>query len=152
MYRKGTLEDCRNVYELICDMEQKRLPYTVFLEIYQKQITDTRYYCLLREEEGHVIGVMNLRFEEQLHHADRIGEIMEFAVEASWRNRGIGKEIFAQACQIARNLGCIQIEVACNQLRADTHRFYLREGMHNFHYKFSKALIGEDTGENMLGK
>lgn len=111
-----------------------------------------RYYCLIREEEHRVVGVMNLRFEEQLHHSDRIGEILEFAVEASWRNRGIGKEIFAQTCQIARNLGCIQIEVACNQLRTDTHRFYLREGMHNFHYKFSKALIGEDTGENMLGK
>ena len=56
------------------------------------------------------------------------------------------KERFA--CQIAKDFGCMQIEVACNQLRKDTHRFYLREGMHNFHFKFSKSLNGNDTEEN----
>lgn len=36
--------------------------------------------------------------------------------------------------------------------RKDTHRFYSREGMHNFHYKFSKRLIGEDSDRNVLGR
>lgn len=53
---------------------------------------------------------------------------------------------------MTKDAGCIQIEVACNQLRKDTHRFYLREGMHNFHYKFSLNLTGNDTAENAIGK
>ena len=39
----------------------------------------------------------------------------------------------------------------CNQLRKDTHRFYQREGMNNYHFKFSKGLGGKTVGENVLG-
>ena len=62
------------------------------------------------------------------------------------------KEMFAKAVQFAKDFGCTQIEAACNQLRTDTHRFYLREEMHNFHFKFSKSLTSSDTAENAIGK
>lgn len=152
MYRRATIEDCGRVYALICDMEQKALPYDRFRAIFEKQLQSENYCCLVLEESGAVIGALNLRFEEQLHHAERIAEIMEFAVDADYRSRGLGAGLFAHACDTARKQGCVQIEVACNQLRRDAHRFYLREGMHSFHYKFSKSLTGEDTGENAIGK
>jgi Acetyltransferases len=152
MYRKATIHDCPTVYHLICDMENRQLPFEQFRTIYRDQLNDRHYYCLVREQAAGVIAVLNLRFEEQLHHADRIAEIMEFAVESAFRNQGIGKEMLEQACLIAKEHGCSQIEVACNQLREKTHRFYLREGMHNFHYKFSKSLMENDTAENAIGK
>ena len=152
MYRKATVSDCEKVYGLICDMENKGLPFDKFSAIFQEQINDKRYYCLINEQKHTAVGVLNLRFEQQLHHAERIAEIMEFAVDPLYRHQGIGKRMFENACQIAKECGCIQIEIACNQLRLDTHRFYLREGMHNFHFKFSKALIGEEAVENTLGK
>ena len=152
MYRTADTGDCQRVYELICNMEQKTLPYERFQAIFETQLQREDYRCLVLEEDGAVLGALNLRFEEQLHHAERIAEIMEFAVDAACRNRGLGAELFAHACETAKEQGCVQIEVACNRLRTNTHRFYLREGMHNFHYKFSKPLIGEDTAENALGK
>jgi len=152
MYRKGTIHDCKEVYNLICEMEQKQLSFDRFSAIYQKQISDKNFYCLVCERENHVIGVLNLRFEEQLHHSEYIAEIMEFAVDSTCRNQGIGKEMFAKACELAKDFGCAQIEAACNQLRVNTHRFYLREGMHNFHFKFSKSLAGNDTAQNTIGK
>ena len=152
MLRRAGAEDCLKVYELICDMEQKELPPERFRAIFRAQLSDGRYCCLVEERDGALIGVLNLRFEEQLHHADRIAEIMEFAVAPSFRNRGIGKDMLEQACRIAKERGCSQIEVACNRLRERTHRFYLREGMHSFHYKFSRSLDGNDTAENALGR
>ncbi len=152
MYRKATLNDCEKVYSLICDMEHKQLPFDRFYTIYQQQIEDRYHYFLICERDNDVIGVLNLRFEEQLHHSECIAEIMEFAVDATYRKQGIGKEMFINACQIAKDFGCTQMEVACNQLREDTHRFYLREGMHNFHFKFSQSLVGNDTAENAIGK
>ena len=152
MFRKGTINDCKEVYKLICEMEQKQLPFERFSAIYQKQINDKNFYCLVCERENRVIGVLNLRFEEQLHHSEFIAEIMEFAVDSTCRNQGIGKEMFAKACELAKDFGCVQIEVACNQLRTDTHRFYLREGMHNFHFKFSKSLAGNDIAQNAIGR
>lgn len=152
MYRKGTINDCEKVYNLICEMEQKQLPFDRFSAIYQKQISNRYFYCLICECENNVIGVLNLRFEEQLHHCEYIAEIMEFVVDSSYRKQGTGKEMFTKACELAKDFGCTQIEVACNQLRVDTHRFYLREGMHNFHFKFSKSLVGNDTAQNVIGK
>lgn len=152
MFRKAELNDCLKLYQLICDMESKQLPWERFSEIYQKQLKDPDYDCLVYEQDGKVLGVLNLRFEEQLHHSERIAEIMEFVLDGAVRKQGVGKKMLATACQRAKERGCTQIEVACNQLRTDTHRFYLREGMHNFHYKFSKSLIGQDSYENALGK
>ena len=70
MYRKATVNDCEKVYELICGMESKRLPYDEFAAIFKAQSDNERYYCLVCEDGG-VIGALNLRFEAQLHHAGR---------------------------------------------------------------------------------
>ena len=151
MFRKAILQDCKEIYALVCSLEDKQLSHEKFLLIYQQQIENKNYYCLVLEKEKRIIAILNLRFEYQLHHAERIAEIMEFSVDASYRNHGLGREMFAKACQIAKEHGCVQIEVACNQLRSQAHRFYLREGMNNFHYKFSKSLVTNDIKENKLG-
>ena len=152
MFRKATAADCRAVYNLICDLEQKQLPYDCFSEIFAEQVADSRFYCLLWEEGSQISGVLNLRFERQLHHASRIAEILEFSVDSSCRGQGIGRQMFAESCRIAQNFGCSQIELATNQLRKDAHRFYEREGMHNFHYKFSKSFTEPDVLENIIGR
>ena len=152
MYRKSTLDDCEAIHRLICDMECRNLSYERFYEIYCDQLKNRHYYCLVTERDHRVIGVLNLRFEEQLHHVACIAEIMEFAVDSGFRNQGIGKGMLEEACRIAKMNDCTQIEVACNQLRKDTHRFYLREGLQNHHYKFSKSLTGGQNTENAIGR
>lgn len=152
MYRKGNFNDCKGVYDLMCELEQKQLPRERFSEIYRSQVEDPRYYCLVCEQDNKIIGALNLRFEEQLHHTARIAEVLEFAIDPAYRKQGVGKEMFAKACRLAEEAGCVQIELATNQLRTDAHRFYVREGMHNFHYKFSKVLVGEDLSDNAIGR
>lgn len=139
--RKATAKDCKEVYGLICELEDETFNYSKFLDIFCVQLSDKNYYCLVCEKEKKVVGVLNLRFEAQLHHADYIAEIMEFIVSSLCRNMGLGKEMFKKASQVAREFGCVQIEVACNQLRKNAHHFYLREGMQNCHFKFSKQLL-----------
>ena len=72
MYRKASLNDCKNIYHLICDMECKQLPFDKFYSMYQEQINNKYYCCLVCEHDNSVIGVLNLRFEEQLHHCERV--------------------------------------------------------------------------------
>lgn len=152
MNRTASLLDCDAVYRLICGLEQKQLPYDMFCRIYQEQMRDGRYVCLVYEQENQVLGVLHLRFEWQLHHGARVAEILEFAVDPAHRGHGIGREMLEYACRTAKEAGCVQIEAACNQLRTDTHRFYEREGMHNYHFRFSKPLQGTDLPENAIGK
>jgi PhnO protein len=151
-FREAAVDDCRAVYDMICDMEAKALPYAAFEAIYLELSENSSHDFILGCLDGTVVAVIHLRYENQLHHAGRIAEIMEFVVRDGYRNKGIGKVLLAYAGQLAADRGCLQIEVACNQLRKDTHRFYLREGMKNYHYKFSMRLSGPDIGENVLGR
>ena len=51
MVRKGKAEDCRGIYELICDMEEKELPWDVFSQMYREMLVDSRHVFLVWEEE-----------------------------------------------------------------------------------------------------
>jgi len=140
MFRDSGPDDCRAIHALVCDMESAALPFDRFSEIYRGQLEDDRYQCLVCEVEGSVAGFINLRYEDQLHHAERIAEVLELVVAPERRRQGVGKRLLAAACREAKRRGCPQIEVACNQSRKDSHRFYEREGLRNSHYKFSKRL------------
>ena len=89
MVRKGKAEDCRGIYELICDMEEKELPWDVFSQMYGEMLADSRHVFLVWEEEKRMKGVLHLRMERQLHHAALVAEIMEFAVDKNARSNGI---------------------------------------------------------------
>ena len=143
--------DVLEVYDIICLLEKKSLNWKRFKDCYQRQHKDENMHCLVAEERGKIIGCLNLRFEYQLHHADKIAEIMEFCVGEENRSGGIGKKMFDYAVEVARQQGCGKIELCTNQLRIDAHRFYERQGMNNFHYKFSKDLKGEGRKVNQLG-
>ncbi|MCI8401842.1 MAG: GNAT family N-acetyltransferase [Lachnospiraceae bacterium] len=151
-FRKAGQDDCKDVYRLICELECKCLSYRDFSRIYGDQTENRNYYCLVCEYENQVAGVLNLRFEGQLHDAKRIAEIMEFVVDSGFRRMGIGKEMFSRACRLAQDFSCAQIELATNRLREEAHRFYEREGMHSHHFKFSKSLSGIDDAENVIGR
>ena len=150
--RRAGEGDTGAVYELICDMEAQRLPRPEFGEIFSRQLADGDYRCLIAELDGEAVGVLNMRLEYQLHHAGRIAEVMELAVAPGHRGRGLGARLLAEAERIALENCCVQIELACNRLRTNAHRFYEREGMKNFHCKFSKPLVGGNAGENRLGR
>lgn len=151
MIRTALEKDMESVYSLICDMEQKALDKNGFEKIFIEHLKCGNKLVLISEQDNEVLGVLNLRTEYQLHHCAKIAEIMELSVREGYRSKGIGKELFDAACQRAKDSGCIQIEVCCNQLRTGAHRFYEREGMHKFHYKFSKGLAGQAITENRLG-
>ncbi len=149
--REGTSVDCDAIYALICDMERTELSYKVFRSAYFQQLVSPRYECLVYEQKGTVVGVINIRYEDQLHHAARIAEIMECVVDGSARSEGIGARLMDRACEHARMRGCVQIEVACNQLSTRAHRFYEREDMNNFCFKFSKPLTQIRVTQNAIG-
>ena len=151
--RRAGAADCAVIYRLICTLEDETLPQARFEAVFARQLAEAdRYVCLLGEQGGQTVGVINLRFEEQLHHAARIAEIMEFVVEEKHRGRGIGRLLLCAACRCAIGFGCTQLEVACSRHRTEAHRFYQSAGMCDSHQKFVLTLtegniLLPDTGE-----
>lgn len=145
IFRKATASDCADAFRLVCEIEKKRLPYTEFSTIFRQQLGNKQYFWLVCESKGAVVGFLNLRCEEQLHHCSRIGEILELVVDAAYRNQGIGKLLFDWACQVAREQGCTQVEGVCGQDWEDARQLYETSGMQNTHFKLTMAL--DDAAE-----
>ncbi len=140
MCRISRGSDAAALYRLICELEEKQLDQNGFYEIYRSQLENPWYRCWVWEEDGLVVGMLNLRLERQLHHARPAAEILEFAVLKSHRGKGIGCALFSQALDWAKENGCELLEVACNQKRTDAHRFYRTMGMAQSHYRFLLPL------------
>lgn len=91
MFRANTLDDCTAVHSLMCDLVNKALPYDQFFSIYQSQLEDPNYQCIVCDVEGAVVGFINLRYEYQLHLAERIVEVLELVVAPEQRRHNMGK-------------------------------------------------------------
>lgn len=142
--------DCRTIYEMVCDLEKTEFPYEDFHRIYQRQQESCDYTCFVYEEDGKILGSINLRMEFQLHHTARIAEIMELYVDENYRSKGIGHQLYARACEHAVESDCTLMEVCCNQMRIRTHAFYEREGMTKSHFKLTKNLASNAPDKNPL--
>lgn len=136
MYRKSTLLDVDGIHELICLLVGHDLDKTTFASLYEKQVQDPNHYCLVDDRNGVLYGVMNMRFEGQLHHGGMTAEIIEFFVREEARGKGSGREMLEIGKELARKRGCVLIEVTSKIKRVDAHRFYVREKLEHTHFKF----------------
>ena len=151
MIREYTLSDIKEIYNLMCELENKILDFDTFNTIYEHQFNNPNMIGLVYEYNNKVVAFLNMRFELQLHHCEKIAEVMEFIVTDGNRSLGIGHEMFNKASEVAKNNNCAQIELATNQLRERAHRFYEKQGMSNFHYKFSMRLDHQVFTTNKIG-
>lgn len=140
MIRQAVRGDLPAVYQLICALEETVFSMELFTWGYDAMTADPNHLLLVAESGGRVVGVLHLRMEFQLHHCGKVAEIVELAVDAKHRSRGIGKQLLAAAETAARERHCQVLEVTSNQKRERAHAFYQREGMQNTHYKFVQAI------------
>ena len=138
--RLAKIDDLKDIYDLICDMESTQLDYKKFEQIFIRYLENENFYSIVVEEDDLIIACLNLRIEYQLHHVEKIVEIMELAVKKEYRSKGVGKKLLDKARKISKDNNCLQIEVCCNQIRKKAHKFYQREGMKNSHFKFTMEL------------
>ena len=88
--RKCLNTDINDVYDLICQLEEKKLDYNMFKEAYQSKINDSKNYFIVGVEKNNVIGFLSLVINFQLHHAGKVATVEELIVSSKYRGNGIG--------------------------------------------------------------
>lgn len=138
----ATLTDTDRVVELECILENTELDYARCKKIFEAQLKNPSFCCLVaRETPGApAAGLINIRFEDQLHHAARVAGILELVVDPACRGSRIGQALFRAGCAAAREAGCVQIELETSCWREGAHRFYEREGMVFDHHYYTMKL------------
>ena len=124
MIRKTTDKDLYIVYEMICNLENKKLNKQSFKDVFLSQLSDMRYCSFVYEDNNVIQGFINCRIEPQLHHNKKIMDIMELIVLENYRNKGIGHQLIDYVKQIASSNDCEKIELNSSNWRKDAHRFY----------------------------
>lgn len=138
--RRATVQDTEAVYALICELKQTQFDYPAFRAGFTANLQDARLRYQLALLEGQAIGLIGLHLQYHLHHANWIGEIQELVVMPQARGLKIGRQLLAWAEQEAREAGAEMTELSTSVKRHDAHRFYLREGYEQSHFRFTKAL------------
>ena len=138
--RPATAEDVDAVYGLICELKQAELDRSAFHAGFAANLLDHNMRYQLAEQNGHIIGMIGLHMQFHLHHANWIGEIQELVVMPQARGLRVGSQLLAWAEEFARQAGAEMTELSTSVKRLDAHRFYLREGYTQSHFRFSIPL------------
>ncbi|QIK12125.1 aminoalkylphosphonate N-acetyltransferase [Leclercia sp. 29361] len=138
--RPATAEDVDAVYGLICELKQAELDRSAFHAGFAANLLDHNMRYQLAEQDGHIVGMIGLHMQFHLHHANWIGEIQELVVMPQARGLRVGSQLLAWAEGFAREAGAEMTELSTSVKRLDAHRFYLREGYTQSHFRFTKPL------------
>ena len=138
--RPATAEDVDAVYGLICELKQAELDRSAFHAGFAANLLDHNMRYQLAEQNGHIIGMIGLHMQFHLHHTNWIGEIQELVVMPQARGLRVGSQLLAWAEEFARQAGAEMTELSTSVKRLDAHRFYLREGYTQSHFRFTKPL------------
>jgi (aminoalkyl)phosphonate N-acetyltransferase len=140
--RPAAPADAPAVAALITDLEGSPCAQPAFAEIFAHNLAQPRvqYWVAQVEPMGPVVGFISLHAQALLHHQAWVAEVQELVVAPGCRGQGLGQQLLQTARQQARQWGCANLEVTCNQKRLATHRFYERHGLARTHYKFVEKL------------
>jgi len=87
---------------------------------------------LVAERSGVVVGVVALASVPFLEREGRWARIVAIVTSHAVRGQGVGRLLMAHAEDMARELGCVQMEVTSANRRADAHAFYAGLGYENW--------------------
>lgn len=139
LIRPAEGRDADIVYRFLCELENQRLDLTTFRAIFRLNLTNHAIHYLVAERADDIIGFISCHVQYLLHHVGKVGEIQELFVREDCRNQHIGQRLMDAVDHIARRQGFVNVEVATNRIRTQTHRFYEQIGFRATHYKFVKT-------------
>jgi GNAT superfamily N-acetyltransferase len=79
---------------------------------------------VIAEHEGGVLGFIAVHALPRFEHDDRILRVLALVVDAGARERGVGRQLMAEAERIAGELDAAFVEVTAGHHRPDARRLY----------------------------
>jgi GNAT superfamily N-acetyltransferase len=79
---------------------------------------------LVADHDGEVLGFVAVHALPRFEHSDRIVRVMALVVDASVRERGIGRLLMEEAERVGREVGAAFAEVTAGHHRPDARRLY----------------------------
>jgi len=139
--RPARIEDCKQIYGFVCELEQCDFDYPIFESLYMRNLNNPENIYLCAEMNGLISGYISCHGQFLLHHGGRVFEIQELYVAPESRRNGVGRLLVQNLESALRLLSYQSLEVTANKKREKTHDFYLKMGFQFTHLKFTKGKV-----------
>jgi GNAT superfamily N-acetyltransferase len=121
--RSAELTDAPRIAELLTELGYPANANTV-RERLMYWLPDQASRVLVADVDGRVAGCISVHAIPYLEHTGRWLRIESLVVDACRRRGGAGRALINAAERLARQWGCLLIEVTSKRSRADAHAFY----------------------------
>ncbi len=89
--RELELKDLEEVFELLDELYENKIDYSIFTQKYKASLKDNNFYGIVAVENNKVVGVLISRVINRLAKKKNILFIDDLIVNKKYRNKGIGK-------------------------------------------------------------
>lgn len=94
--RAAVSTDVETIFNFVCHLEERRFDFENFKERFSENLNShSNIYLVAVNEEDEPTGFISCHGQSLLHHEGKVFEIQEIYVARNWRDRGIGKALFA---------------------------------------------------------
>ncbi len=138
--RKPELKDLEEVFELLDELYENKIDYSIFNQKYKAILKDNNFYGIVAIEDNKVVGVLISRVINRLAKKKNILFIDDLIVNGKYRNKGIGKLLIQDATTYAKIKDCGALELTSMIENVNAHKFYENNGFEKRQYKFKKHL------------
>lgn len=114
----------------------------VYDEAYEEMAGNPSQLLLVAEEEGRVIGTVQVTYVRHLMLSGvRIGIVEAMFVSPKAAGKGVGTALIDAVKEEALKHGCGMLELTSNKLRERAHAFYEKQGFRRTHEGFKLRLV-----------
>jgi PhnO protein len=139
--RAATIKDTDTIFSFISHLEERSFDFNSFRDRFSDNLEAKEIiYLVAVNEEDEAIGFVSCHGQSLLHHEEKVFEVHEMYVAKTYRDKGIGKALFAAVQERLAKIDCETLEVSTNAKRPDARRFYMKLGFQQTHVKFVKEM------------
>jgi glucosamine-phosphate N-acetyltransferase len=130
--------------EIFCLLEQlwpnKKLDFDKMLFVFNRNLTADYKRLICAEINSKIVGFCSLTIKDNLWQQGLLGNVDELVIDEQFRCKGIGTSLMEKITEIAKQTGCVQIELDSALHRIQAHTFYRNLGFESRAYLFSKSI------------
>ena len=140
MIRKIELKDLEQVFELLNELYENKIEYSIFVEKYKESLKNANFYEIVAVEDNKVVGVLISQIINRLAKKRNILFIDDLIVNEKYRNLGIGKKLIQDATDYAISKNCEAVELTSMISNINAHRVYENNGFEKREYKVKRRM------------
>lgn len=137
-FNKILKEQIPQILPLVQRLSEKQFSDDILQQRFEEMFTQN-YECFGIYLDEKLVGVFGLWFMTR-HYAGRSCEPDHIYIDDAYRNKGLGKKLFAFIYDYARKKGCETSELNSYVHNFKSHKFYLNENYVIKGYHFLKKL------------